>query len=52
MPNWFENNATPAIMGYTLVIAGATWAVSTFILHDNRLNLAQSDLESQKSLTE
>jgi hypothetical protein len=52
MSNWFEDNATKSVIGYTLVIAGATWATSTFILQDNRLNLARSELETQKSLTE
>lgn len=52
MPNWFANNAAKSVISYTLVIAGATWAVSTFVLQDNRLNFARSELEAQKSLTE
>lgn len=52
MSNWFEINATKSIILYTLAIAGATWAVSTFILQDNRLNLIRSELDTQKSLSE
>jgi len=52
MSNWFENNPTKSILSYTLVVAGATWATSTFILQDNRLSLAKSELESQKTLAE
>lgn len=52
MTNWFERNATPAIISYTLLVAGATWAMSTFVLEDNRLNLLRSELESQKTLAE
>lgn len=52
MAHWFERNATPAIVTYTLVIVTATWAVSTFILKDNRIALAQSQLETQKALTD
>lgn len=52
MSNWFENNATKSVLGYTFIVAGSTWAVSTFVLQDNRLNLARSELEAQKSLTE
>lgn len=52
MPNWFERNATPTIIGYTLLIAGSTWGASTFILQDSRLNSAQSELASEKALTE
>jgi len=52
MSNWFERNASKSVIGYTLLVAGATWAASTFILKDNRLALSQSQLESQKALTE
>ncbi|WP_186193205.1 hypothetical protein [Burkholderia gladioli] len=52
MGNWFEKNATSSIVLYTIVVAGATWGASTFILQDDRLNLAHSELETQKSLTE
>lgn len=52
MTNWFENNQSKSVISYTIMIAGATWAISTFILQDNRLNLAKSELEAQKSLTE
>ncbi len=52
MSNWFEDNPTKSIISYTIIVAGVTWATSTFVLQDNRLSLAQSELESQKSLTE
>lgn len=52
MSNWFENNPTKSVVTYTLLVVGATWAGSTFILQDNRLSLAKSELESQKVLTE
>lgn len=52
MSNWFEDHPAPAIITYTLVVVGATWATSTFVLQDNRLNLAKSELESQKTLAE
>src|SRR5438874_194418 len=52
MANWFEDNPGKSVISYTLLIAGATWAISTFVLQDNRLNLARSELESQKTSTE
>jgi exonuclease VII large subunit len=52
MTNWFEANPTKSVITYTLLIVGTTWATSTFILQDNRLNLAKSELESQQTLTE
>lgn len=52
MSNWFEHNPTKSVISYTLVIIAATWAVSTFVIEDNRLNLAQAQLEAQKALTE
>jgi hypothetical protein len=52
MPNWFENNVAKSVITYTFIVAGATWAGSTFILEENRIALVRSELESQKSLTE
>lgn len=50
MANWFSDHPSTSIITYTLVVVGATWATSTFVLQDNRLNLAKSEVESQKSL--
>ena len=52
MSNWFERNPTKSIISYTLMIVGATWAISTFILQDNRISLLRSEIESHKTLTE
>lgn len=52
MANWFQDHPATSIVTYTLLVGGATWAASTFILQDNRLNLAKSELESQKTLAE
>ena len=52
MSNWFEDNATKSVIGYTLVVAAATWATSTFILQDNRLSLLRGEVDSQKTLAE
>ncbi|NYT26387.1 hypothetical protein H0A73_22600 [Alcaligenaceae bacterium] len=52
MPNWFESNATKSVIIYTIVVVTATWAVSRFVLQDNRLSFAKSQLETEKSLTE
>ena len=50
MSNWFELNATKSVIAYTLVIAAATWATSTFVLQDNRISLLRSEVDSQKTL--
>ena len=52
MSNWFEDNPSKSVITYTLLVAGATWAISTFILQDDRLNLARSELEAEKSISE
>lgn len=52
MSNWFESNATKSIISYTLIVAGTTWAASTFILQDNRLSLLRGEADSQKTLAE
>lgn len=50
--NWFENNATKSVLIYTAFVIGSTWAVSTFILSDNRVALVQRQLDAQEALTE
>jgi hypothetical protein len=52
MSNWLENNATPSLVTYTILIVSFTWAVSTFIIEDNRLNLLKAEVDSQKSIAE
>lgn len=52
MSNWFEDNPTKSVIGYTMVVAAFTWAVSTFILQENRVNLIKAELDSQKAVTE
>lgn len=52
MSNWFHDHPAVSIISYTILIAGATWAASTFILKDNRLNLAKSEMESQRAVSE
>ncbi len=52
MSNWLQDHPSTFVITYTLLIAGATWGASTFILQDNRMNLAKSELEAQKALVE
>lgn len=52
MSNWFEENPTKAVISYTFVVAGFTWAVSTFVLQDNRINLLRAEADSQKAVAE
>jgi len=52
MSNWFEDHPFTSVVTHTILVAGATWAVSTFILQDNRIAIVRSELESQKTLTE
>lgn len=52
MSNWFESNPTKSVISYTLVIIASTWAVSTFVLQDNRTSLLKSEIDSQKAIAE
>jgi hypothetical protein len=52
MANWFENNPTKSVISYTLMVAAATWAVSTYVLQDNPLNILRSQMEEQKTIAE
>lgn len=39
---WFEKNATRSIVYYTIFIATTTWAVSFFILDENKINVIKA----------
>lgn len=52
MSNWFEENPTKSVIVYTILIATTTWAISTYVLQDNRIALLRSELDSQKALSE
>lgn len=52
MSNWFETNPTKSVIGHTIAVAGITWAVSTFILQDNRVNLLKAEIDSQRAIAE
>lgn len=52
MASWFEENATKSVIMHTLVVATATWAISTYVLEDDKLNLARSQLESHKTISD
>ncbi|WP_157475027.1 hypothetical protein [Lysobacter sp. Root494] len=52
MSNWFENNATKSVLIYTAFVITSTWAVSTFILNDNRVALVQRQLDAQRAQTD
>jgi hypothetical protein len=52
MSNWFENNPAKSVISWTIVVAGFTWAVSTFVLQDNRIGLLRSEVDSQKAIAE
>lgn len=52
MSNWFEDNPCKSIILYTILIVGATWGATRFILQDNRIELLRSELDVQKALSE
>lgn len=52
MSNLFEDHPAKSIVVYTLLIAGATWAVSEFILDENKINFYKAQVENQKALVE
>ncbi len=52
MANWFERNPVFTGVGYTLLVASAVAATTSFIVGDNRATLAAAQLEAQKSITE
>lgn len=52
MSNWFEQNATKAVISYTVVVMAATWATSTFILDENKINLHKAEASNAQAMAE
>lgn len=52
MSNWFEDNPAKSIIGYTILIAGVTWATSTFIIDDNKVNLYKAQVGDRQAVAE
>jgi len=46
MGNWIENNPVKSLTVYTITIAAATWAISTFVLRDNRDELHKEQVDN------
>lgn len=49
MANWLEHNQTTSVIVYSLLIAGATWGTSYFILDENKVNLFKAQVENEKT---
>lgn len=52
MANWFERHATTTIVGYTILVAGATSAAFLFIFNDNKVALAKAESDQYRAKTE
>ena len=52
MSNWVEDSPTRAIIVYTILIASATWLVSTYILDENKINFYRAESVSYKAKVE
>ncbi|GJL93528.1 hypothetical protein [Hyphococcus sp.] len=52
MANWFEDNPTRSVIVYTVLVAASTWAISEFILEENKLNYHRAQIEAERSRAE
>lgn len=49
MANWFKDHPTPSIIGYTFLIASTTWAISYFVIDENKINLYKAQIETKRT---
>lgn len=49
MANWFEDNPTKSIIGYTFVVGAVVWGVSNFVLDENKVNVYKAASEQYKA---
>jgi len=50
LSNWFENNQTKSVLTYTLVVIGATWAASYFLIDESKVNLYKAQVTNEKAV--
>lgn len=51
MANWFQEHPVFTIIGHTLVVATATWVVSSFVIDENKVNLFKAKAENAESMS-
>lgn len=49
MANWFETNQTKSIIGYTLLIIGASWAFYKFTFEESKIDNYRSQIETKQA---
>ncbi|MDD0999298.1 hypothetical protein M5G20_26010 [Pseudomonas sp. TNT2022 ID1044] len=52
MPSWFQEHPAFSIISHTIVVATATWLVSSFVIDENKVNLYKAKAESAESRAE
>jgi len=45
MSNWFESNPAKSVIGHTIFVAAATWAIFIFVFDENKVNLHEAKVE-------
>lgn len=51
MANWFQEHPVFTIIGHTIVVATATWVVSSFVIDENKVNLFKAKAENAESMS-
>ncbi|MPT30727.1 MAG: hypothetical protein E2600_03480 [Chryseobacterium sp.] len=49
MSNWFEENPTKSITGYTILIIGVTWAFYKFTFEESKIDNYKSQIETKQA---
>lgn len=52
MSNWFQEHPGYTIIGHTIVVATATWLVSSFVIDENKVNLYRAQAENADAISE
>ncbi|PMG60792.1 hypothetical protein [Vibrio splendidus] len=50
MANIFEEHPAKSIITYTLLVMGSTWAFSTFILDENKVNFYKAQVSNEQAV--
>lgn len=52
MSNWLQEHPAYTIIGHTIVVATATWLVSSFVIDENKVNLYRAQTENANAISE
>jgi len=52
LSNWFQEHPITTIISHTVLVAASTWAVSYFVIDENKVNYYKAQVENERTVSE